>query len=73
MIKNITLSAEERLIQAARSRAQQEKTTLNDIFRKWLERYAGLGPDAAGYTETMKRLQHVASNRRYTRDEMNER
>jgi hypothetical protein len=33
MNKNITLSADEALIQQARRRAMQENRTLNDLFR----------------------------------------
>ena len=38
-MKNITLSADEALIEAARQRAASENTTLNEQFRRWLERY----------------------------------
>jgi hypothetical protein len=40
-MKNITLSADEALIEGARRRARAENTTLNNLFRQWLERYAG--------------------------------
>ena len=36
-MKNITMSADENLIEAARARA--EHTTLNEQFRLWLEAY----------------------------------
>lgn len=39
-MKNITLSAEAHLIEAARARAQAENTTLNEQFRCWLADYA---------------------------------
>ena len=39
-MKNITLSAEEHLIEQARARAQREQTTLNEEFRRWLAEYA---------------------------------
>ena len=35
-MKNITLSADEGLIEAARERARTEHTTLNEQFRLWL-------------------------------------
>ncbi len=41
MVKNITLSAEDVLIENARTRAAMEKRTLNDLFREWLLKYAG--------------------------------
>ena len=39
-MKNITFSADEHLIEAARRRASSENTTLNEQFRLWLESYA---------------------------------
>ena len=39
-MKNIMLSADERLIEAARRKAQHRHTTLNAEFRRWLEQYA---------------------------------
>jgi len=73
-MKNITLSAEERLIEAARERARSENTTLNDQFRQWLANYA----DAAGrlqrYDEFMPALRgRLKVGRKLGRDEMNER
>jgi hypothetical protein len=73
-MKNITLSAEERLIEAARERARSENTTLNEQFRHWLAGYA----DAAGrlqrYDEVMPALRgQVKVGRKLNRDEMNER
>ncbi len=38
-MKNITLSADEDLIEAARQRAAAEHTTLKEQFRLWLENY----------------------------------
>ncbi len=38
-MKNITLSADENLIESARQRAASEQTTLNAKFREWLEDY----------------------------------
>ncbi len=40
-MKNITLSADERLIEAARARAREQHTTLNEEFRRWLADYVG--------------------------------
>ena len=36
---NITLSADENLIEAARRRAVAEQTTLNEQFQLWLKNY----------------------------------
>jgi hypothetical protein len=40
-MKNITFSADPNLIERARTRARQQKKTLNEAFREWLERYVG--------------------------------
>lgn len=74
-MKNITLSADERLIEAARERARAERTTLNERFREWLAEYAGGGrptsktlalfEEFAAYTDT--------GGQKFTREEMNER
>ncbi|HEY5042824.1 MAG TPA: hypothetical protein VIK53_12565 [Verrucomicrobiae bacterium] len=73
MLKNITLSAEDRLLAKARLRAQQEKTNLNAIFRGWLERYTAKDGAGERYDRLMKRLSHVSAGRKFTREEMNER
>lgn len=44
MLKNITLSADEKLIESARERERTEHTTLNEQFRLWLADYARDGP-----------------------------
>ena len=36
-MKNVTLSAEEAVIERARERARQEKSSLNQEFRRWLD------------------------------------
>ncbi len=73
MIKNITLSAEADLIDAAREIAKSEHKTLNAVFREWLEQYRSRVSSATSYRETMSRLSHADSGRRFSREEMNER
>jgi hypothetical protein len=73
-MKNITLSAEEPLIEAARERARSEKTTLNEQFRQWLASYAGTRGRLQRYDEVMASLgSKVKVGRKLSRDEMNER
>jgi hypothetical protein len=74
-VKNITLSADEHLIEAARTRAQAEHTTLNEQFRKWLAEYARRENSADTALALIKELQRKArtGGRKFTRDEMNER
>jgi hypothetical protein len=73
-MKNITLSADESLIEAARAQALSENTTLNQQFRIWLASYAQR-QRMQRYEEVMKELRGKVSTggRKFTRDEMNER
>ena len=74
MVRNITFTAEEALIDDARAVARADDTTLNEQFRLWLEAYAGRRR-AARALEVMERIGGYASSggRRFTRDERNER
>ena len=73
MLKNITLSADEALIREARRQAALQNTTLNALFREWLEQYLRRQDAVAQYDELMQRLSHVNAGRKFTREEMNER
>ncbi|MBN4076768.1 hypothetical protein JYT48_00665 [Mariprofundus ferrooxydans] len=73
MLKNVTLSADERLIQQARKNAQQEHTTLNAMFRQWLTRYVRQKQSATDYNALMQTLSYARANQHYSRDDMNER
>ena len=74
-MKNITLSADEHLIAAARVRAAAEHTTLNEQFRLWLESYARRRQQADSAMATIRELQQSLSTagRKFSRDELNER
>jgi hypothetical protein len=72
-MKNITLSADEQLIEQARLLAKSRHKTLNAVFREWLEQFTALGGNAQEFDALMKRLKHVQAGRRFSRDEMNER
>jgi len=72
-MKNITLSAEESLIEKARAVAQSQHKTLNAAFREWLQHYAAQAGGGAAIDALMRRLRHVRSDGPYTRDQMNER
>ena len=72
-MKNITLSADESLIEQARLVARSQHTTLNAAFREWLERFTAQAGTGQEFDSLMSRLQHVKAGRHFTRDEMNER
>ncbi len=69
------MSADEHLIEAARRRAAEERTTLNAQFRLWLADYAGRGRRSDSLMETIEyfRKNYGDRVRKFTRDEMNER
>jgi len=72
-MKNVTLSADEHLIDQARLVAKSQHKTLNAAFREWLEQFTARAGNVQEYDALMRRLQHVKAGRRFSRDEMNER
>ncbi|MEO7255443.1 MAG: hypothetical protein ABIZ64_14535 [Casimicrobium sp.] len=80
-MKNITLTADDYLIEAARARAAAERTTLNEQFRAWLKSYAAPQRNADdamaaidAITAQLKADGSIGTGgRKFTRDEMNER
>ena len=72
-MKNITLSADEHLIEQARLLAKSQHKTLNAMFREWLEQVTAQTGGVQEFEALMKRLKHVQAGRHFTRDEMNER
>lgn len=74
-MKNITLSADEGLIEQARERARRDHTTLNEQFRRWLVQYARSEDEAERTRRIFDELQASirSGGRKFTRDEMNER
>ena len=76
MLKNITFSADENLIREARRQAALHNTTLNE-FREWLAAY--VAEDQAEREERVRQYQELMArlglrfDRKYTREEMNER
>jgi hypothetical protein len=72
MLKNITFSADEALIREARRQAALQNTTLNELFRQWLERYVTRQDAVQQYQQLVERL-GPRFVRKYTREEMNER
>jgi hypothetical protein len=72
-MKNITLSADEDLIEQARRTAKAQNKTLNQLFREWLESYTRPESAVEQYEALRKRLAYVGDGRKFTRAEMNER
>ena len=74
MVKNITFSVEETLIQQARAVAREHHTTLNHAFRLWLESYARQH-DVERFHQLLDDLQGRlhSGGQRFSREERNER
>jgi len=72
-MKNITLSADEGLLQQARRRAGSEHRTLNDMFRQWLDQYVSQSTASNMYDAMMTRLDHVSAGGKFSREHMHER
>ena len=72
---DITLSADENLIEAARRRAVAEQTTLNEQFQLWLKNYVRGEQQAAEAMRIIRELQSsiFTNDRKFSREEMNER
>jgi hypothetical protein len=73
MLKNITLSAEKSLIDEARRVAEEENTTLNAEFRRWLTQYVQQSHPNPDLTDLMDRLSYSQPGQKFTRGELNER
>jgi hypothetical protein len=73
-MKNITFTADELVIEAARQQARAEDTTLNEQFRLWLASYAQR-QRLQRFDEVLRELRGTVSTagRKFTREEMNER
>ncbi len=72
---DVTLSADEKLIEAAQQRAEAEQTTLNEKFQLWLKNYVRNEQQAAEAMRVIRELQGTifTNGRKFSRDEMNER
>ncbi len=56
MSRNITFSAYEELIEKARKKAEAGHTTLNEEFRKWINRYANRPTSEKELQDLLSRL-----------------
>jgi len=73
MTKNITLSAEQKLIALAREKAKRENSSLNQRFREWLERYINGEKIEEKYKVLKEELNYAKAGKKFTREELNER
>jgi len=74
-MKNVTLSASEESIERGRRLASSRHTTLNELFRNWLDQLGEGELREQAYRQQMESLKGRVrvGRRRFTREEMNER
>ena len=73
-MKNITFSADERLIEQARERAAAQGHTLNEEFRRWLSDYARQEGQLRRFDDVAREVRGKARvGRTLSREEMNAR
>jgi hypothetical protein len=73
-VKNITLSADAEVIELARQEARSRNTTLNALFREWVEDLAARDERRRKVTRAFEELDaHIPHVPKLTREEMNER
>ena len=73
-MENITLSADEHLIEVARRQAETEQTTLDELFCTWLADYVQRQEQVDAFEALMVEMKGKARiGRKLTRDELNER
>lgn len=72
-MKNITFSADAQVIELARQEARSRNTTLNVLFREWVEDLAARDQRRNAYLSLLERTSEFDSGGPFTREEMNER
>ena len=72
-MKNVTLSADEELIEQARDWARLQKSTLNALFRQWLSDLVKQKESEERLKALELRIGYARSGRKFSREEMNAR
>ncbi len=72
-MKNVTLSANEDVLRKAKNKAQNNNTTLNSLFRKWLDDYTRDRNLTLELERFLIKTEYAEAGRGFTRDELNER
>ena len=70
-MKNITFSANEETIELAREEARKRKSTLNQLFRDWLEGLAAQDERRRKIDALFQRMDDFEAGGPFTREEMN--
>ena len=75
MQTNVTVKAEDTLIERAKERARKENKTLDGLFNEWLQQYTENADtnSAKEFDEFMDRVKYANPGRTFSREEMNAR
>lgn len=74
-MKNITLSAQDATIDTLRQVARAQNKSVNDLFREWADNLASTvrQEQLQKFHDTLRQTRYVRLDRKYTREEMNQR
>jgi hypothetical protein len=77
-MSNLTITIDEATLKKARLRALNQGTSVNDLLRRFLESYAGVGMQQVSALQDLLALSHAARSRhrgarRWSREELHER
>lgn len=73
MLKSVTLSADDFLIQKAKAKARKENKSLNQLFKEWLSQYTRKAVRVESFDDFMNRVNYVETGKKFSREEMNAR
>jgi len=75
MQTNVTVKADDTLIEKAKERARKENKTLDCLFNEWLQQYTGNVDTntAKEFDDFMDRVKYANPGRTFSREEMNAR
>ena len=75
MQTNVTVKAEDTLIERAKERARKENKTLDGLFNEWLQQYTeNVDTNSAKeFDDFMDRVKYANPGRTFSREEMNAR
>lgn len=73
-MKNVTFRVEDdRLVEKAKLKALSINRSLNDLFVEWLKNFSNDNNDDFDYKKYLAKFKHIKIEKKFSRDEMNER
>ncbi|MCZ8343563.1 MAG: antitoxin [Leptospira sp.] len=73
-MKNVTFRVDDdRLVEKAKLKAISINRSLNDLFIEWLKNFSNEKDENFNYKKYISKFNHIKIEKKYSRDEMNER